>query len=129
MHRYKTFLESKDKFPNIKTVIIDDYTVLIGRDSLSNDHLTTIMADENDMWFHAKGVPGSHLIIRVKDKLLTPEIIKEVAKLAAKNSKALKGSKVKVVYCKAKFVKKTSEMSPGKVEVDYKNAQEIDVEI
>lgn len=130
MHRYKTFLESKkDKFPNIKTVIIDDYTILIGRDSLSNDHLTTIMADENDIWFHAKGVPGSHLIIRVKDKLPTPEVIKEVAKLAVKNSKALKGSTVKVVYCKAKFVKKTSEMNPGQVKVDYKNAQEIDVEI
>ena len=54
--------------------------------------------------------------------------IQEVAKLAAKNSKANKGSKVKVVYCKAKFVKKSSDMKPGQVIVDYKNAEEVIVE-
>jgi len=127
--RYCNFYESKsDKFPNLKTLIIDDFTIIIGKDALSNDYLTTKMANEDDLWFHAAGVPGSHIIIRVKDKLPSPELIKEVSKLAAKNSKVPKGVKSKIVYCKAKFVKKTSDMKPGQVIVDYKNSQEVIVD-
>jgi len=126
--KFKLFKESKkDKFPNLKRMEIDDYSIIIGRDSLSNDHLTTIMADPEDLWFHVKGVPGSHIIIRQKDKLITNDVKKKVAELAAKNSKA-KGDCV-VVCCKAKFVKKDSDMKPGQVKVDYKNAEEINITI
>lgn len=123
---FEKFLESK-KFPNLKKFDIDGFLVLMGRDSQSNDHLSINMADNDDLWFHAKGVPGSHVLIRIKDKLPTPEVIKEVAEIAAKNSKA-KG-RVTVVYCKAKFVTKSSDMKPGQVNVDYKNSEEIEIEI
>jgi transcription antitermination factor NusG len=127
--KYSNFYESKsEKFPNIKTLVIDGFTVMIGKDALSNDYLTIKMANDDDIWFHASGVPGSHIIIRVKDKLPSPELIKEVAKLAAKNSKSPKGSKSKIVYCKAKFVKKTSDLKPGQVIVDYINSEEVIVE-
>jgi predicted ribosome quality control (RQC) complex YloA/Tae2 family protein len=127
--RFKKFLESKkDKFPNIQIKSINGFEVLIGRDAESNDFLTTNMANNDDLWFHASGVPGSHIIIRVKENLPMSDVIQEVAKLAAKNSKALKGSKVKVVYCKAEFVKKSSDMKPGQVSVDYKNAEEVIIE-
>jgi predicted ribosome quality control (RQC) complex YloA/Tae2 family protein len=127
--RYSNFYESKsEKFPNIKTLVIDGFTVMIGKDALSNDYLTIKMANDDDLWFHASGVPGSHIIIRVKDNLPSPELIKEVAKLAAKNSKSPKGSKSKIVYCKAKFVKKKSDMKPGQVIVDYINSEEVIVE-
>jgi predicted ribosome quality control (RQC) complex YloA/Tae2 family protein len=119
--------ESKDKFPNIKTINVDDFTVLVGRDAKSNDYLSMQMANENDLWFHAKGLPGSHVVIKVKDNLPTPEIISKVAKIAAKNSKA--SGTCTVVYCKAKFLSKTSDMKPGQVSVDYTNSQEIEVEI
>ena len=62
----------KDKFPNIKTINVDDFTVLVGRDAKSNDYLSMQMANENDLWFHAKGLPGSHVLIKVKDNLPTP---------------------------------------------------------
>jgi predicted ribosome quality control (RQC) complex YloA/Tae2 family protein len=117
----------KDKFPNIKTINVDDFTVLVGRDAKSNDYLSMQMANENDLWFHAKGLPGSHVLIKVKDNLPTPEIIYKVAKIAAKNSKA--SGTCTVVYCKAKFLSKTSDMKPGQVSVDYTNSQEIEVEI
>jgi len=120
--------ESKSKFPNIKKINISDFEVLIGRDSDSNDYLTTKMSNDNDLWFHVAGVPGSHVVIKIKDRLPTPEVIKEVAKIAAKNSKCEKNSKVKVVYCKIKFVKKLSNMKPGKVQVDYNNSNEIIIE-
>ena len=126
--KFKLFKESKkDKFPNLKKMEIDDYSIIMGRDSLSNDYLTTITADPEDLWFHVKGVPGSHIIIRQKDKLITNEVKKKVAELAAKKSKA-KGDCV-VVCCKAKFVKKDSDMKPGQVKVDYKNAEEIKITI
>jgi predicted ribosome quality control (RQC) complex YloA/Tae2 family protein len=124
---FKHFESSKDKFPNIKTVNVDDFTVLIGRDAVSNDHLSINMANEDDLWFHAKGFPGSHVLIRVNDKLPTLETIKKVAHLAAKNSKAK--DIVNVVYCKSKFVKKSSDMKPGQVSIDYINSQEIQIEI
>jgi predicted ribosome quality control (RQC) complex YloA/Tae2 family protein len=123
---FEKFLESK-KFPNLKKIDIDGFLVLMGKDSQSNDHLSINMAEDDDLWFHAKGVPGSHVLIRVKDKLPTQEVIKQVAEIAAKNSKA-KG-KVTVVYCKAKFVTKSSDMKPGQVNVDYKNSEEIEIEI
>ena len=126
--KFKLFKESKkDKFPNLKKMEIDDYSIIMGRDSLSNDYLTTIMADPEDLWFHVKGVPGSHIIIRQREKLITNEVKKKVAELAAKNSKA-KGDCV-VVCCKAKFVKKDPDMKPGQVKVDYRNAEEIKITI
>jgi len=125
---YSRFLESKkDKFPNIKTLTVDDFTVLVGRDAKSNDYLSLTMANEDDLWFHTKGLPGSHVIIKVKENLPTPEVISKVAKIAAKNSKAT--ATCTVVYCKAKFLSKTSDMKPGQVSVDYTNSQEIEVEI
>jgi predicted ribosome quality control (RQC) complex YloA/Tae2 family protein len=124
---FQRFLESKSKFPNIKEVKIDNFKVLIGRDSESNDYLTTKIASEEDIWMHAKGVPGSHVVIKVKENIPTLEVIKEVAKLAIKNSKSKSGGIV--VYCKAKFVKKLKDMKPGQVSVDYKNSNEIEIKI
>lgn len=124
--KYDLFLESKKKkFPNIQTKEIGGFKVLIGKDAKSNDYLTTIEAYDDDLWFHVKGVPGSHVVLRVNDNLPSLDIIKEVSKLAAKNSKCDK--ECVVVYCKAKFVTKDSNMKDGQVRVDYKNAEEIKV--
>jgi predicted ribosome quality control (RQC) complex YloA/Tae2 family protein len=124
---FERFLESKSKFPNIKEIKIDNFKILIGKDSESNDYLTTKIASENDIWMHAKGVPGSHIVIRVRENIPTLELIREAGKLAIKNSKAKTHGTV--VYCKAKFVKKLKDMKPGQVTVDYKNANEIEIKI
>jgi predicted ribosome quality control (RQC) complex YloA/Tae2 family protein len=76
---------------------------------------------------HVKGVPGSHVVIRVNENLPTPEVLKAVAELAKKNSKALKDKPATVVYCQRKFVKKEPHMNDGQVKVDYKNAEEITI--
>ena len=125
---FKQFESKKDKFPNIKKVEIDGYTILVGRDAESNDHLSINMAYPEDLWFHAKGCPGSHVIIRLKDKLATNEIKKVAAKLAILNSKN-KNSGGKVICCKAKFVSKSGDMEPGEVSVDRKNSEDIEVKI
>lgn len=124
--KYHKFNESKkDKFPNIQKVDINGFVVYVGKDAKSNDHLTFNVADKEDIWMHVKGVPGSHVVIRVRENLPTREIIKSAAELAKKNSKVEKGSNATVVYCQRKFVKKEKGMNDGQVKVDYINADEI----
>ena len=120
---YKLF--ETTKFPNIKKMDIDGFIVYIGMDAKSNEHLTFNMADDEDYWFHVKGVPGSHVVIRIKENLPTEIMIKRVAELAKKYSKADKDDKYTVVYCKRKFVKKESGSNDGQVRVDNKNTHYI----
>jgi predicted ribosome quality control (RQC) complex YloA/Tae2 family protein len=124
--KYNYFFESKkEKFPNIKKVEAEGFFIYIGRDAKSNDHLTFNIADKEDIWMHAKGVPGSHIVIRVRENLPTDQIIRYAAELAKKNSKASKDDNVTIVYCQRRFVKKESGMNDGQVRVDYINAYEI----
>ena len=123
----KFFEGKKDKFPNIKKMEIDGFVIYMGRDAKSNDHLTFNMADKEDIWMHAKGVPGSHIVIKIKDKLPTNEVLKQAALIAKKNSKSPKDDKIIVVYCQRKFVKKEQGMNDSQVKVDYINAHEISV--
>lgn len=126
MKHIKLFTESKkEKFPNIQKVDIDGFIVYVGKDAKSNDYLTFNMTNSDDIWMHVRGVPGSHVVIKVKDNLPTELIIKSAAELAKKNSKSSKEEKATIVYCKAKFVKKESGMNDGQVKVDYKNSYEI----
>lgn len=123
---FKLFLESKkEKFPNIKTLDVDGFEVLLGKDAKSNDYLSIEMANPEDWWFHAKGVPGSHVLLRNVNGI-TKEVKRKVAELAAKNSKC-KTFPCKVVCCKAKFVSKQEGMNPGQVKVSYSDSEEFEV--
>lgn len=126
MRYLKKFDESKKERPNYKKIEIDGYLLYQGKDAAANDYVTLELADGEDYWFHAKGVPGSHIIIKANDKLPTDEIIMNAAELAAKNSKS-KEDTVEVVWCKRKFVTKEKGMNPGQVRVDYKNSHTISV--
>ena len=63
--RMKNYAPSKQSKPSrpVETVTPGGYRVLIGRNNLQNDHLTFRVASRGDLWFHAKGVPGSHVIL------------------------------------------------------------------
>lgn len=125
---YKTFNESKKKFPNLKKVEYDGFLIYVGRDAASNDHLTFNMADNDDIWLHAKGIPGSHVvIISNNNKLPSESVIKYAAELAKKNSKGKNEKKIEVVFCKRRFVKKDNNMNVGQVRVDYVNSETIKV--
>jgi predicted ribosome quality control (RQC) complex YloA/Tae2 family protein len=123
--KFSLFEGKKDKFPDIKKVEIDGFIIYVGRDARSNDYLTFNIADKEDIWMHVKGVPGSHVVIRVRENLPTLELIRRAAELAKKNSKADKEEKATVVYCQRRFVKKEQGMNDGQVRVDYINADEI----
>ena len=104
---------------------IDGYTVYIGRSAAMNDILTTRIARPNDIWMHASGVPGSHVVIRVEDTPPKKDTIKEAAKLAAKHSKG-KG-KIDVTYTEAKNVKKEKHLSVGQVIITSSRAKTVRV--
>lgn len=104
---------------------IDGYTVYVGRSAAMNDILSTRIAKPNDIWMHASGVPGSHVVIRVEDTAPKKETIKEAAKLAAKHSKG-KG-KIDVTYTEAKNVKKEKRLKAGQVIITSSRAKTVRV--
>ena len=98
-------------------VIEDKYHVYVGRDSKNNDLLTLKFAKQNDLWFHARGLPGSHVVLRIENskEVIPKNIIKATASIAAYYSKAKTAGTVPVSYTFKKFVIKKKGMEPGKV--------------
>jgi hypothetical protein len=93
------------------------YHVFVGKDSKSNDILTLKFAKQNDYWFHARAVPGSHVVLRVENlkEPVPKSVLKKVASIAAYHSKAKTAGVVPVSYTFKKFVVKRKGMEPGKV--------------
>ncbi|SFV56106.1 Fibronectin/fibrinogen-binding protein [hydrothermal vent metagenome] len=93
----------KEKIKNGELFWIDDYKVLIGRNSKENQALLKI-AKSNDLWMHIRGIPSSHLIIKTDKQNLPDLVIKKAAKLCVDFSLTQAGDYV-VDYCKRRFVK------------------------
>lgn len=91
----------------------DGTIILIGKNNYQNDRLTFKTAAPNDLWFHTKDIPGSHVILRCGDTEPDGDLILIAAYLAVHFSKAKASSKVPVDYTRAKFVKKPSGAKPG----------------
>lgn len=92
----------------------DGFQVFAGRNNRQNDALTFRAAGPEDLWFHAKGMPGSHVILFLEGKEPTEQAIEECAKFAALHSKA-KGVKAEVDYTRVKNVWKANGAKPGMV--------------
>lgn len=118
--------ETKKNKKDFKRLEFEDFVVYLGKSANGNDYITFELSNEQDLWFHARGVPGSHVLLKVNENLPGVDVIKFCADLAAKNSKAPEGE-VEVVYCKIKYVYKKEHMNPGQVQVDYKNSETIKV--
>jgi len=90
------------------------YELLCGKNNLANDHITFKLSDKSDWWFHVKGQPGSHVLMKCppgvepSDKDFT-----EAATVAAANSKAADGTAVEVDYTRVRYVKKPPASKPG----------------
>lgn len=90
------------------------YRVLCGRNNLQNELLTFRTAEKGDLWFHAKGVPGSHVILLCSGEEPTEEDYTFAAEIAAYHSSAT-GDLVAVDYTRVKNVKKPPASHPGYV--------------
>ncbi len=107
------------------------YHIFVGRDNKNNDMLTFKFAKQNDYWLHARGYPGSHVVLRVDNPKegIPKNIIKTAASLAAYHSKAKTAGLVPVIYTFRKYVRKSKGMAPGKVAVQKENSVIVPPEI
>ena len=85
----------------------------VGKNNYQNEDLTFKLADGNDWWFHAKNVPGSHVIVKSGESQLPDRTYEEAAKLAAQYSGAKDSYKVEIDYTQRKNIKKPSGSKPG----------------
>ena len=88
------------------------YTLLVGRNNLQNDQLTHRIADRDDLWFHTKDIPGSHVIMLTEGEEPSERDYTEAAAIAAHYSQAT-GDLVAVDYTRVRNVKKPSGAKPG----------------
>ena len=98
----------------------DGYHIYIGKNNFQNDELTFKFAVGNDWWFHAKGMAGSHVIVKTNGDELPDRTFEEAGRLAAFYSKACNQDKVEIDYTEKKNVKKPNGSKPGFV-VYYTN--------
>lgn len=98
----------------------DGFHIYVGKNNFQNDELTFKFAAGGDWWFHAKGMPGSHVIVKTDGRELPDRTFEEAARLAAHYSKAHDQNKVEVDYLQRKNVKKPGGSRPGFV-VYYTN--------
>jgi len=93
-----------------------DWEVLAGKTDVDNDFLSLKMAKPNDYWFHVRGMPGSHVILRAKPNAEPDrETLKRAAAVAAFHSKARNGGTVAVSCTMARYVTKPKGAKPGSV--------------
>ncbi len=98
----------------------EGWSVMAGHSDSDNDRLSLKIARPEEWWFHVRGMPGSHVILRCPDgdkQEPTKEMLKQAAAVAAWHSKARSGGVVAVTCTKAKFVGKPRGAKPGTVSV------------
>ncbi len=91
----------------------DGFDIYVGKNNYQNEELTFKAASGNDWWFHAKGIPGSHVIVKSQGKELPDRTFEEAASLAAYYSRGRKNDKVEVDYVQKKSIKKPAKAAPG----------------
>lgn len=99
---------------------VDGFQVLVGRSARDNDELTFRVAGPRDIWLHAAGHAGSHVVIRMPDAAddVPRQVLERAAAWAAWHSKARNArGKVDVHYCRAADVRKPRGVPAGTVEL------------
>ncbi|WP_239710882.1 MULTISPECIES: NFACT RNA binding domain-containing protein [unclassified Mammaliicoccus] len=94
----------------------DGQTILLGKNNKQNDYLTHKVARKNQLWFHTKDIPGSHVVIQEDEP--TDTTIEEAAMIAAYYSKASQSAQIPVDYTAIRNVHKPSGAKPGFVTYD-----------
>ena len=105
-------------FP-FKRFVVQDFEIWVGKNAANNDILTQKYSHKNDLWLHAKGVTGSHTIIKHKaGKLIPSQVLTIAAQIAAYYSKHKGNTLAPVCYTLKKFVRKPKGFEPGQVVMD-----------
>jgi predicted ribosome quality control (RQC) complex YloA/Tae2 family protein len=107
----------------------DGLTIYVGRNARENDELTFGLAKSDDLWLHARGTPGSHVVVRLeKGNDPPPETIRDAATLALLYSDLKKSGKGDVIYTRRKWVKKAKGQAPGAVIVTQEKSLHVSLD-
>lgn len=93
----------------------DGFHIYVGKNNLQNEELTFRFASGSDWWFHAKGIPGSHVIIKGDGRELPDSVFEYAGALAAWYSSERQAEKVEIDYIQRKHIKKPAGTKPGYV--------------
>ena len=91
----------------------DGFHIYVGKNNYQNEELTFKFANGGDWWFHAKDIPGSHVVVKTEGNELPDRTFEEAGKLAAYYSKGREQEKVEIDYTERKNVKKPAGSAPG----------------
>jgi predicted ribosome quality control (RQC) complex YloA/Tae2 family protein len=106
----------KEKFRKFEC---QGFQIYVGKNAKNNDELTLKFAHKEDLWLHAKGVSGSHVIIKHKQMQSFPQpVITKAAEIAAHYSSSAGSQLVPVIFTSKKFVRKPKGANPGQVSVE-----------
>ena len=98
----------KEKIEILTFITSSGNKILVGKNNIQNEYITHTLAKANDLWFHVKDAPGSHIL--VQNPTMSEEEIRTAAMLAAHYSTYQSSSSVAVNYTLARYIKKI----PGK---------------
>jgi predicted ribosome quality control (RQC) complex YloA/Tae2 family protein len=94
---------------------VGDFEVLVGRSGRGNDAIVGPESHPEDVWLHARGVPGAHVLIRCHGRAVPDVVLRQAAALAAARSQARSASTVPVDFTKRRYVQKIKGAPPGMV--------------
>ena len=117
----KKITGKKENSPSLSSLEIDGFKIFIGKNNIQNEFLTLHKAKKNDLWFHAKAIPGSHVVIETENQIVSEKTIEKIASLAAFHSKGKDSGKVDVDYTPIKYVKKIPGGPPGMVSYTHQH--------
>ncbi len=104
------------------------YTILLGENSEANDYLTLRVAKPSDIWLHVRGSPGAHVVIQVPKKgaEVPPEVLREAAMVAARNSPQKHSSYVAVDWTQKRYVRRIKGGGLGVVQYDHERTLHVE---
>ena len=104
--------------PQVEERTFQGFTILIGKNNVGNDRIVRELAAPDDLWLHAQGIPGSHVLIRrTPGREIPDEVVEEAARLAVFHSKARGARNVPVFLAEARHVSKFRGAKPGLVRI------------
>jgi predicted ribosome quality control (RQC) complex YloA/Tae2 family protein len=114
-----TKIRNRPPKPNVfRYELPGGWIVLAGRTDADNDLLSLKAASPRDWWFHVRGMPGSHVVLRAQpDREPGKEVLEAAAAIAAWHSKARAGGTVPVACTRAAYVSKPRGAKPGTVSI------------
>lgn len=119
----------KRKVPFRRFMSADGLPIFVGRNAEENEELTFRLAKSDDLWLHARGAPGSHVVIRLAKGVDPPlDTLRDAATLALLYSDLKKSGKGEVIYTRRKWVKKAKGQAVGAVIVTQEKTISVKVD-